>query len=135
MTSPVAGLARLGPLERTVSHQWRAFTHLSTPPEANGMPTRSRLVSGGGYRYDYWRIAWKVWKNHPLIGVGAGNYTASYLLARRSGDYVQNPHSLELQVVSELGVIGGLLLLLAVAGVMLGVWRMRKPALPIRASR
>ncbi len=129
----VLGLVSLGSVERTVSNQWRVFTHVSSASSTS--TTEVRLISGGGNRYDYWRIAWTTWRRHPLLGVGAGNYQASYLLQRRTSEYVQNPHSLELQVLSELGLVGGLLLLVAVAGVALGVWRARETARRSRLAR
>ena len=36
--------------------------------------TSTRLLSGSGNRYDYWRIAWHQFRDQPLRGVGAGNY-------------------------------------------------------------
>ena len=29
-------------------------------------------LSGGGYRYDYWRVAWETVRDEPLLGTGAG---------------------------------------------------------------
>ena len=72
----------------TFAKQWHAFVHVAEtgekpatrpPPPSAG---RSRLLSGAGNRYDYWRIAWQVWKSHPLGGVGGGNYARSYFERR-----------------------------------------------------
>jgi UDP-N-acetylmuramyl pentapeptide phosphotransferase/UDP-N-acetylglucosamine-1-phosphate transferase len=116
---------------RDVERQWHAFTHLAEPGEsANPASTaaRSRLLSGAGNRYDYWRIAWTVWREHPLAGVGAGNYARPYYERRATSEDVEQPHSLELQVLSELGLVGLVLLACALSGVVWGAVRMRAPA-------
>ena len=50
-----------------VSDQYNAFTELKPV-------TGVRFTSGGGNRYDYWRIAWGQFTDHPLDGIGAGNF-------------------------------------------------------------
>jgi len=71
---------------------------------------RDRLLSSGGNRYDYWRVAIVEWRRKPVLGVGAGNYTTHYFRERRTSEDVRQPHSLELQVLAELGVVGAFLL-------------------------
>jgi tetratricopeptide (TPR) repeat protein len=123
---PVAGgLIRISSIEHTVSTQWHAFVDLK-PASASGASTR--LFTGAGNRYDYWRIAWNVFLHHPLAGVGAGNYVQYYFVQRSTTEAIQNPHSIELQTLSELGVIGAAALLLIVAGVVVAVARMRPAA-------
>jgi len=133
-------------IEHDVRDQWHAFTHLAGPgavaspaSSASGSPSsagasssssasQSRLLSGAGHRYDYWRIAWRVWREHPARGVGAGNYPRSYYRQRATTEDVEQPHSIELQTLSELGLLGGLLLADFLAGIGLGVVRMRPAA-------
>ena len=117
-------------IEHDVRDQWHAFTHLTEPATVTGSASasQSRLLSGGGHRYDYWRIAWHVWKEHPLLGVGAGNYARSYYELRATTEDIQQPHSIELQVLSELGLVGALLLAAFIAGIAWGAVRMRPAA-------
>jgi UDP-GlcNAc:undecaprenyl-phosphate GlcNAc-1-phosphate transferase len=132
-----AAVVRSGTIERTIRHQWNAFVHLSDAGSSAPGAAQTRLFSGAGNRYDYWRIAWHAFTANPLIGVGAGNYVESYYRERRTLEAIENPHSLELQTVSELGLIGAVLLALALAGVALGVARMRRVAqssLAVRAT-
>jgi UDP-GlcNAc:undecaprenyl-phosphate GlcNAc-1-phosphate transferase len=110
----------------TASDQWRAFVHLSDSKGATDAP--NRLVSGAGNRYDYWRVAVDAFRDHPLDGVGAGNYDRPYFQARKTTEDVRQPHSLELQVLSELGLVGGALLALFVGALAVGAWRMRAAA-------
>ncbi len=114
-------------IERSARTQWHAFTHLSEPagtPATVGTE-QTRLVSGAGNRYDYWRVAWQVWRSRPLLGVGAGNYDVPYYSARSTIEDVRQPHSVELQALSELGAVGFALLVVFVAGLAWGAWRMR----------
>ncbi len=112
-------------VDRTARQQWHAFVHLGTA-EGSGATagSQTRLFSGAGNRYDYWRVALKVFSAHPVVGVGAGNYAAYYFRDRRTVEAIENPHSLELQTLSELGVIGAILLLVLVAGSGLAIARL-----------
>jgi UDP-GlcNAc:undecaprenyl-phosphate/decaprenyl-phosphate GlcNAc-1-phosphate transferase len=115
------GIASAGRIADTVDRQYDAFVHLST--EAQEESTGSRLASGAGNRYDYWRVAWDSWEDAPLHGVGAGNYDREYFAGRATDEDIRQPHSIGLQLLSELGLVGLALLLLALAGVALGAWR------------
>jgi UDP-N-acetylmuramyl pentapeptide phosphotransferase/UDP-N-acetylglucosamine-1-phosphate transferase/O-antigen ligase len=117
-------------IEHDVRDQWHAFTHLAEPATATGSASasQSRLLSGGGHRYDYWRIAWRVWREHPALGVGAANYARSYYQQRATAEDIQQPHSIELQALSELGLVGALLLAGFLAGIAWGAVRMRRAA-------
>ena len=116
---------KAGSIEHTIKNQWHAFVHLS---DNNAATAESRLISGGGNRYDYWRIAWNAFTSNPIAGVGAGNYAQAYFQQRRTTEAVQNPHSLELETLAEQGILGGLLLVAFVAGIVLAVVRMRRRA-------
>jgi UDP-GlcNAc:undecaprenyl-phosphate GlcNAc-1-phosphate transferase len=121
-----------GRIGTEADRQWHAFVHVGETGE-NSTPSspsagRSRLLSGAGNRYDYWRIAWQVWKSHPLGGVGGGNYARPYFERRSTIEDVEQPHSLELQALSELGLVGALLLGAFIAGVGWGAVRMRRGA-------
>ena len=80
-------------------------------------PVSNRLLSGSGARYDYWRIAVEAWRDKPLAGLGAGGYSMPYFQQRRTTEAVRQPHSIELQVLAELGLVGGALLLAWLAAV------------------
>jgi O-antigen ligase len=88
----------------------------------------TRFLSGGGYRYDYWRVAWLEFKNEPVHGQGAGNYDDLYFTERRTAEDIRQPHSLPLQILAELGIVGFLLLALFVGAVIAGLWRQSRHA-------
>jgi O-Antigen ligase/Tetratricopeptide repeat len=101
-----------------VSDQYESFTELE--PTVNGA---SRFTSGGGNRYDYWRIAWHQFTDQPLKGLGAGNYDRTYFLERETDEDVRQAHSIELQTLGETGLIGALLLGAFFVAVAIGAWK------------
>ena len=111
-----------GAIEKRVHSQYEAFVQLS--PGSGG----SRLVSGAGNRYDYWRVALIEFRSAPVGGVGAGNYDTGYYLRRRTTEAITQPHSLELQTLAELGVVGGVLLAAFLVAVGLGFRRTARSA-------
>jgi O-Antigen ligase len=122
----LAGSAIAGLNARSIAHrvraQYDAFVNLSPSPGS------FRLFSGGGNRYDYWRVAWMEFEHAPLRGVGAGSFTVGYFRERRTTEDVTQPHSLELQTLAELGLVGGLALLLFLGGPLFGLWRWSRRA-------
>ena len=104
-------------LAGSVRSEYRDFTHLS------GTASTDRFLSGGGNRYDYWRVAWLEFRSQPLHGVGAGNYQPGYYRDRRTTEAIQQPHSLELQTLAELGLVGAALLAAFLAIVAVAVAR------------
>lgn len=113
----VASAARIGDF---VDRQYTAFVTLGGP---QGEPTASRLATGAGNRYDYWRIAVDTWQARPLAGVGAGGYDKPYFAQRTTSEDIRQPHSLPLQVLAELGIVGGLLFAAALVLIAAGTWR------------
>jgi UDP-N-acetylmuramyl pentapeptide phosphotransferase/UDP-N-acetylglucosamine-1-phosphate transferase len=113
----VASADRIGDF---ADRQYTAFVKLGGP---HGEPTASRLATGAGNRYDYWRIAVKAWREHPLAGVGAGGYDKPYFAQRTTAEDIRQPHSLPLQVLAELGIVGGLLFAAALVLIAAGAWR------------
>jgi UDP-N-acetylmuramyl pentapeptide phosphotransferase/UDP-N-acetylglucosamine-1-phosphate transferase len=122
------GLASAGRIADQVSTQWTAFTNLGDTSVVPQSTSSSRLVSGAGTRYDYWRIALDAFADHPLEGVGAGNYDRPYFRARKTTEDIRQPHSFELQELAELGLVGGALVACFIVGLVLGAVRMRSAA-------
>ena len=113
----VASAERIGDF---VDRQYTAFVTLGGP---QGEPTASRLATGAGNRYDYWRIAVDAWRANPIAGVGAGGYDKPYFAQRTTSEDIRQPHSLPLQVLAELGIVGGLLFATALIVIAAGTWR------------
>ena len=119
-------LITAGRIENAVSTQWTAFSSGQTGDDAGaGSPAGSRLASGSGNRYQYWEIAWDAFADRPLMGVGAGNYDRPYFQARQTREDIRQPHSLVMQSLAELGLVGGLLVAGVFGAVGLALWRLR----------
>ena len=78
-------------------------------------------------RGEFWRVALDDFDRHPLDGEGAGGFRASYLLHGKEGVQPEDPHSIEMLMLSELGIPGAVLLLAFVGGgvvAILRTWRL-----------
>jgi O-antigen ligase len=90
-----------------------------------------RLVTLQSNRYAYWRVAFKAFAAEPIRGVGAGGWSVWWLRYRNVDEFAQDAHSLPLQTLAELGLVGGALLLALFGGVALA----GRDALGIDATR
>jgi hypothetical protein len=91
----------------------------------------SRLTTLQSDRYSYWRVAMDIFGQQPLRGVGAGGWSVAWLRMRPHNVGAQDAHSLPLQTMAELGVVGLILLLTFFGGVALAARQAltRRPAL------
>jgi O-Antigen ligase len=94
-------VSRYGDPAARASAAWREFkTERSTP-------TENHLVSGlSGPRYDVWRVALDEFKQSPITGVGTENFAVDYLRRGRTRLEPMHPHSLELRVLAQTGLVG-----------------------------
>ncbi len=101
--------------------RWDAFRQPPVAPEAaGGSLVADHLLSGGGSgRYQFWTAAWHAFAQHPIGGIGAGGYEAWWTQHGTLPVFVRNAHSLPLETLAQLGLLGGALLL-ALAGVTAG---------------
>lgn len=92
----------------------------------------TRLVTLQSNRYDYWRVALRAFAQAPLHGVGAGGWSVYWLRWRTVSEFAQDAHSLPVQVLAELGVVGLALLAVFLAGVGLAAARgLRRTSLAV----
>lgn len=77
-------------------------------------------------RGDYWRVGFDDFVDHPLRGNGAGGFRVSYLEHRRSQTTPEDPHSVEILMISELGLPGALLFLAFMLGSVVAIVRARR---------
>lgn len=103
---------------RWLAQQWEACID---PPERTNDPgsATSHFANTGTGRCDYYRVALQSVGERPVTGLGAGNFRGEYVRERRTLEEPRVVHSLPLQLLAELGVVGALL-----GGVVLGcvVW-------------
>jgi len=71
------------------------------------------------YRLEYWQATWEVIRDHPLLGVGSGNFRSHYLEHKlpESSEEISDPHNLLLDVWANGGILalGGLIAAIALA--------------------
>jgi O-antigen ligase len=101
-------LARVDSPGDWAGDRWRDFKTMPEREEGS-----SHLVNLGSNRYDFWRVALAEFRDHPVAGIGARGWYVAYLRDGRSDETPRRAHSLELDVASELGVIGVALLAVA----------------------
>ena len=91
---------------------------------ANLQNQRTRLTSASNNgRFDIWRVAVHGFDRHPVIGSGAGTFQNVWNQHRNSGMTIVNAHSLYLQTMAELGIVGLVLLLIPLGAVLVGLVR------------
>ena len=89
-----------------IGDAWREFTAGQTRETGSSHLTGVGL---GSNRYDFWRVGFNSFVESPLVGNGADNFAVDYLRERRSPEEPLYPHSLEIMVLSETGVVGAVL--------------------------
>ncbi len=79
------------------------------------------------FRWKYWTASAAVVRDHPLLGVGWGNFGQSYLAHRvpDAAEEIKDPHNFGVRFTSELGIVG---LALAVAWLLRLAWELTRPA-------
>jgi O-Antigen ligase len=82
-------------------------------------PGATRLTTLQSNRYAYWDVALRAFGDQPIRGVGAGGWAVYWLRYRTVNEFAQDAHSLPLQTLAELGVVGALMLLAFLGGVAL----------------
>src|SRR5207249_3480631 len=101
-----------------IAHAWSQFKTKPTPHGGS-----NRLGRLGSDRYDFWRVAWGRFEHAPLAGIGADNFQEAYLRHGKSEEQPLYPHSLELRTLSQTGIVGALLLVVAIGAALAAAFR------------
>ena len=115
-----------------------AVTTLEKPaPTFKGGDLNLRLLSlSPNGRVIFWKAGWHDFTAHPVVGSGGGTFAQYWLAHRPVKIQVLNAHSLYLETLAELGVIGLAILLVAlVPPLWVGLHRRAHPlAAPVMAA-
>ncbi len=116
----------IGAIAANPSERWNHFKALPAPIAQSNFTTTHLASGSGSGRYQFWTAAIDAFKAEPLRGIGAGGYQAWWAEHGEFSYPIKNAHSLFLETLAELGLIG-LALLLAFFGVtaVAGVTRLR----------
>lgn len=121
----IAFVAAVGDPIEWLGERADEFTTQGTPNLAGAQTHFS--FNAGSDRYDAWRVALEDAGADPLFGDGGGGFQYSYLEKREAENQdLRDAHSVELEVLSELGAPGLALLVLALAAATVGVVRARR---------
>jgi hypothetical protein len=98
--------------------------------------TRERLSDpANNGRLPLWEAAVHIYETQKLRGTGAGTYQQYYFRYRTEAQYVTDTHSLYLQSLAELGLVGFALILIVVLGILAGLAsRIRGPDRAVYAA-
>jgi len=88
----------------------------ATPPVSTSGANSQRLQSISTNRTKYWAVALNGFEAEPIGGNGSGSFGSLWLRQRDGQQPALNAHSLELEVATELGILGLLSLLLIFSG-------------------
>lgn len=115
-----AGAAVAFDLPHELSHQYDRFVvNQQLKP---GQPVRERLLNPANTgRLAAWRVATDSWKSQALHGTGAGTYQNEWNRHRDNSQDLVNTHSLYLEVLSDLGLVGLALLAVCLAMLVRGI--------------
>ena len=94
----------------------------------------SRFASVNSRRFEYWRVGAQAFAEDPLKGLGAGGYRVEWRKERRVDEGVQEVHSVVLEMATELGVVGLVLLGLLLGGVTVAGRRALRSSAPIASG-
>jgi hypothetical protein len=106
-----------------------AYTALEGKPQGESPQVTvgaERLGSIESNRYRYWQVALESWADRPPIGLGSGGFRVAWLKERDRVDQSADAHSLYLETLAELGLVGLGLLLLFLGGVVWGLVRLHR---------
>jgi hypothetical protein len=74
-------------------------------------------------RWQYWTAGVGMFRDHPLVGVGPGNFGYHYLRYKpiHAAETVTSPHNFVVQGLAEMGLVGGVALILLPFVILYGI--------------
>jgi hypothetical protein len=129
----VAAVGLLVAVRDPVARARTAYSEFVSPASerqtAESLRASQRFTTTSGSRYHQWQLALKAFGSAPFEGLGGGNYGAFWIQHKKTTDYVTQPHSLTLQALAELGVVGALGFLLFAGTVLFAAVRLGRGAI------
>jgi len=111
-TAFASALVVLAAVAIVVAHPVRRFENFKEiPPELEGASVQEHLFSSSGNgRWQWWTSAYDQFQTKPVTGRGAGSYEAWWAQHASISAFVRDAHSLYLETLGELGIVGLLVL-------------------------
>jgi O-antigen ligase/polysaccharide polymerase Wzy-like membrane protein len=96
------------------AHRFNTFKQTPAQTRYVGGFVQSHLLSGSGNgRWQFWTAAIKEFESAPFKGRGAGSFESWWAQHAPFSYFIRNAHSLYLEALGELGIVGFLLLVAA----------------------
>ena len=118
----VAGVAAGAPSR--VDDEWNDFKGRTSANPVEASRGTELLDFSGSRRYDFWEAAVDANATDPWVGIGPGTFDFWWTQHGSYAAYVRDAHSLYVETLAELGIVGLLLIGALSAGVLgIGAWR------------
>jgi hypothetical protein len=126
-------LVRIG---NPVTFVGRATDAFRTDAASTGGNLNRRFTTLSSHgRSDYWSVAWREARDHPALGGGASSFRQYWLRYRPAPLGALNAHNLYLETLADLGPVGLLFLIVALALPLVAAVRARgRPLVPVAAG-
>ena len=95
-------VVKAGRPDTWLSARWNEFSNVHPTSTADV----SHFGTGFSNRHDYWRVAWKAFESHPLVGVGSGAFSVPWFRFRSIDESVSDAHSWPAGALAETGIVG-----------------------------
>ncbi|MGI8863630.1 MAG: O-antigen ligase family protein [Solirubrobacteraceae bacterium] len=83
---------------------WQQFKEVN--PQSGGSQYSRLLSVAGSHRYQYWQAAVAAFHTSPWKGIGPGTFEFYWAQHNSLAEFVRNAHSLYIETLAELGIIG-----------------------------
>jgi O-antigen ligase len=123
--SVVAAIAVLSLLVVFALGAWTASRSEKITGQAAGA---SRVTTLDTNRGRMWGVAFDAFTEHPLIGVGSASFQVEWVRERNEAARALDAHSLYIETLAELGIVGALLMAGLVAAIAAGIIRAARAA-------
>jgi hypothetical protein len=122
-------------LSGTIAHEYHGYFS-SGRPGGSSADLRARLTDpANNGRLPLWKVAWHRFEGRPILGQGAGTFENSWDRYRPDASFVVNAHSVYMENLDELGVVGVALLVAVILLLLVGTLvKARGPDRPIYAA-
>ena len=111
-----------------LSDRWHTF---SSNADVENTQTGARIGQVvADKRYDYWRVALRAFREHPVVGIGAGGFENRYAENKVYAKHSRYAHDVWLRALSETGIVGLALLIAALLAGLATLVRIRRRAAP-----
>jgi hypothetical protein len=94
--------AKAGRPDTWLTARWDEFSNVHPTLTADV----SHFGTGFSNRHDYWRVALKTFKSHPVAGVGSGAFAVPWFRFRSIDESVSDAHSWPAGALAETGLVG-----------------------------